>query len=74
MVKVYPNPSSGNVNFENLSGQIVNVKVYNSTGAETTSFNMTDKYRLNELEPGMYFYLMTSGNEVLGTGKIVVTE
>jgi hypothetical protein len=74
LVKVYPNPSSGTINFENLHGGTVEVKLYNGTGAETTSFIMTDTYRLDELEAGMYFYILSNGSEILGTGKIIVTE
>ena len=74
IMKVYPNPSYGSVIFENLKSQPVTVYVYNSTGALTSSFVMTDTYKLSDLNAGMYYYRIISVGEVIAGGKIIVTR
>ncbi len=74
IVKVYPNPTSGSVVFDNLYGQSVSVYLYNSTGAQTSNFNMSDSYQINDLNAGMYFYRIVSEGKVIISGKLVVTK
>jgi len=73
IVKVYPNPSFGTVTFINLYGQDVSVYIYNSAGAETVSFTLTDQYRLSDLHAGIYYYRVVSEPGIFTAGKLIVT-
>jgi hypothetical protein len=73
IVQVYPNPSFGTVTFINLYGQDVSVYIYNSAGAETVSFTLTDQHRLSDLHAGIYYYRVVSEPGIFTAGKLIVT-
>lgn len=73
LVKVYPNPSYGSVSFENLQKEVLDVIIYNSAGAETHSFLLTNTYKLHDLEAGIYYYRIIGADGQVTSGKLIVT-
>jgi hypothetical protein len=60
--------------FENLFGGDVTVYLYNSAGAETTSFTLIDKYRVHSLNAGIYYYRIIGKDGAQYSGKLIVTK
>jgi len=83
-INVFPNPSTGNVNFQisSLLKGNLNIEIYNSTGKKIRHFEIDNNSgksvewngkddKGNRVEPGFYFYNINDGR-VSGTGKIIL--
>lgn len=76
-VKIYPNPTSGELNIS-LSDfpemQQISVQIFNLTGSEILEQSITGngihKFSVTELPVGVYFIRITGGNKTL-TGKLI---
>ncbi|MDQ3051022.1 MAG: T9SS type A sorting domain-containing protein [Bacteroidota bacterium] len=78
VVSVYPNPSSGSINFniEQVS-ENMNLQVLNTMGQQVYSKNITSSgmHTIDLAIPGLYFYSLTTGNRwALSSGKIMITR
>lgn len=62
--KIYPNPASRVLNFENRSGAIVSLEFYSITGAlvKQVNANTTSGINIEDLSKGLYFVKMSSQN------------
>jgi hypothetical protein len=71
-LKPYPNPTTGNVMFRNLSGNLQQVEVYNSFGSLIITENNRDNIDLSNLPSGAYLvrYRQNEQTEVV-TQRIV---
>ncbi len=81
-VKVYPNPSNGNYEFQitNYEGGTANMEVYNVLGEEIYSQkpvirNSQFVIDLRSKSDGIYFYrVITDNGNVLGEGKLIIQK
>jgi len=71
-IKVYPNPSYGNIVFENTSGNTVHAVLYNSSGSEIKSFSFKTSYQMDALESGIYYYRINGKDGKVSSGKLIV--
>lgn len=68
--KIFPNPSSGSIYVEGkMDGSI---SVYDLTGVLILKKEITGKTELTGLNPGIYFYEITSENNLSRNGKLLV--
>ena len=73
---VFPNPSSSRVTF--VSGNDLKnavLKIYNVNGQEVKQLIFSGKQVVLErgdLLPGIYFYRLQSGSELMGSGKLII--
>ncbi|MCB0410303.1 MAG: T9SS type A sorting domain-containing protein [Flavobacteriales bacterium] len=76
--KVYPNPSSGLVNFNSnafTSLENISVNIINVTGKLITSYSISDVNTVidfSSFENGLYFYEINSEGERIETGKLLI--
>ncbi|MDH5767066.1 MAG: CotH kinase family protein, partial [Gammaproteobacteria bacterium] len=75
-IKVYPNPSSSDVNFD--FGQILNqarLVLYDQLGKEMMSVNIDNESKLNldlsDLSKGLYYYNIYDKGEIKKSGKLI---
>jgi len=80
-VKVIPNPNNGNMQivYEIPENTIGTFEVYNLIGNELFSYPLiggknTFSISRSDLNPGIYFYRVTSGNNIIAKDKIVVIK
>lgn len=73
-IKVYPNPSSGTITFENLTGEIHDVKIYNSAGLEVRSFIILSTCKIDGFQAGVYYYKLVSPINQITSGKIIILD
>lgn len=77
-INIAPNPFSSStvVSIDNYDGETpILFELYNSLGERVTSMqtNKTQfEIQRNQLSSGIYMYRMTVGNELLGSGKVVI--
>jgi hypothetical protein len=80
-ISVYPNPFSTTatiaLNLPSLKGVqgILEFRMYDIFGKEVRKFKVEDqKFRLDRgnLSAGIYFYKITSGNETVCSGKLMI--
>jgi hypothetical protein len=78
-VEVFPNPNDGNMRlrFDNMEGRM-DIKVFNSTGLLTDSFEVTISqagedynYSMKRLSNGIYFFVISDGKRSV-TKKVVI--
>ncbi|MBL0019750.1 MAG: T9SS type A sorting domain-containing protein [Bacteroidetes bacterium] len=74
-LSVYPNPSQGTVNFDfaDFEGMDCRLRLTDLMGRTTRTFaHVSLPFRLEraDLPVGMYIYQLTSGNAVIGKGKL----
>lgn len=79
-VKVYPNPSHGNVRFEFMlkRAREVSLSVYNMAGQKVEQFTRrpygpgqhTLHVNISRFQPGIYFYRLKAGNQTT-SGRII---
>ncbi len=74
-VKVYPNPSTNNVQFETTEfDKDRRVNIYNLSGKliSTTTFNkLKTIVDVSELPPALYTYSITKNNQILNSGSFI---
>jgi len=73
VVKVYPNPTSGEIRFLGVKPGN-NVTIYNSVGSKIMSFKAsTDFERMSiaQQPSGLYYIIVNDGNQVIGRSKLV---
>jgi len=73
-LSVFPNPSSGTVNFETSNDNELWVSIYNSAGSELHSFPFIKTYTVNGLKSGIYYYKIIDKNGKHTSGKLIVTR
>jgi len=66
LIKIFPNPSRGLINFQLTNGQYGKLKIYDALGRNIKDIEIKDRIRL-ELPQGIYFYRLKNQ-----TGKIVI--
>lgn len=76
-VKVYPNPATDYVVFDELSANITNITVTDMMGKTIQNISINNgrtsaKWNTNDVANGVYFYTVYNGTEVLEKGKVVV--
>jgi len=77
---VYPNPFSDYTTFiikGNSSDKNISLNIYDITGREVQNLFLIDKKEIkldrNQLESGMYFYKLISGEkEIIASGKLII--
>lgn len=69
---LYPNPSTGNINFEGIEGKFI-FTVYNTNGQQVTShvLNGNTFISLDHLFTGMYIYTIQQEDKIK-TGKLII--
>ena len=69
---LYPNPSTGNINFEGIQGKFV-FSIYNANGQQITTRLLSGdtSLSLEYLNSGMYIYTIQQDDK-LKTGKLVI--
>jgi uncharacterized Ntn-hydrolase superfamily protein len=79
-IRVFPNPSNQSVCFyltDNLDNSVKKISIidaYGRTVKEIKNINEDRRVILERLKPGIYFYLLYNSNNVIATGKLVLTE
>jgi hypothetical protein len=76
-IKVYPNPSNGdfNLDFEKnipKDSEILITDVLGNAIYQSVLENSVTPLHLSENGPGIYFYLLTNKNRMIGTGKLII--
>jgi hypothetical protein len=69
-IRVYPNPTNGELMFSNVPGSIDEIQILDLPGKLITKFSGTEKADISMLPPGMYCIKIISGNTV-SSSKIV---
>lgn len=69
-IKVFPNPTSGNITIESLKSIIKNVEIYNALGRKVF-YTQETHFNIDNLSTGVYFMKMTSNDDAVYTRKIV---
>lgn len=72
-VSVYPNPTADNVTLT-ISSAATTVSVYNVMGTLVSTQSVscgTNTVNMSSMPAGVYFLLITNGNETVGTVKVV---
>jgi 1,4-alpha-glucan branching enzyme len=69
---LYPNPSSGNINFEGIQGRYI-FTIYNTNGQHVTSHILTGStaLSLDHIQTGLYIYTIQQDDKIK-TGKLVI--
>jgi acetyl esterase/lipase len=71
-IKIYPNPSNGTLQIDNLPSLIRMISIYNVNGIVIKSFsNLDSSLNIDNLSPGTYF-IKIIGDDFNSTEKIVV--
>jgi hypothetical protein len=76
----YPSPSASatTIEFPNQSKQTFTLRVYNQTGKIMLSHDNINSGRVElkkgSLLPGLYFYTLSSKNEAVYKGKILISD
>ena len=75
-IKIYPNPfkTTLNIKIDVLQNNIYDLKIYDFSGKEVLSSNLTKEITILETDnmpTGIYFYRISSNNKNIQTGKIV---
>jgi hypothetical protein len=77
---IYPNPFSSSLSLalaEGLPFRACQLVIANSLGAEVVKATLTKQVSFietSELPPGIYFYRIMSGNNMLKSGKLISTR
>jgi 1,4-alpha-glucan branching enzyme len=73
-IMIYPNPTSGNVQFKGLKGNSF-LKINDIVGKEVYQTAVSDEAAadLSKLVNGLYFFSLTEGNRVK-TGKLIIAH
>lgn len=76
-VLVYPNPfvDQTRIELRGITGKDLSIQVYNAVGALVNTEKFEDEYvvlRKNNLPRGIYFYNISSKNQTIASGKIIV--
>jgi hypothetical protein len=69
-IKLYPNPTAGNITIANLKANIKSIDIYNTLGSRVFSTQNTN-FNIDFLKSGVYFLNMTINDGVVYTRKIV---
>lgn len=72
LAELYPNPSSGYV-YVDFKGTEGNITIHSITGSEVQSMSLrngVNTLELDKLSPGIYFFMIRSGEEVM-SGKMI---
>jgi PKD repeat protein len=74
VISLYPNPNNGSFNAEIKGSDPVNMEVYNIEGKRIDSFKLLPGKNLLklEVEKGIYFYSISSGNSRIDKGKLII--
>ena len=75
LIKVYPNPSYGNLNIENATGEDLSLSIYTMTGQVVHESNIkagTSTIGLGNLDAGLYFIRYIIDNQAVKTGKLII--
>lgn len=70
-LKIFPNPSTGLVNFQLPNGQSENLKIYDASGRQIKEVEVKNQLKL-KLPAGIYFYRFQTEKRIIQTGKIVI--
>jgi hypothetical protein len=76
--KIFPNPTNHNatLSFDNAKKEICTLILYDNKGVVVQFANniITDKVEIkrDNLQIGLYFYLLQTANRVIATGKLVI--
>jgi hypothetical protein len=73
VVKVYPNPTSGEIRFLGVKPGN-NVTVYNSAGSKIMTFKVINEFEnisLDQQPSGLYFIMVNDGRQVIGRSKLI---
>jgi hypothetical protein len=62
--KIYPNPTSGELNIDKSNLHIDWIEVINSNGFKIATFHKQEKININHLENGIYYLRFVSNNEL----------
>lgn len=74
LVKIYPNPTVGNLTIQNNSNQTLRFSLYNTLGEtirEEILTNETSTMDMSSYSNEIYFYKLTDGNNIIESGKII---
>lgn len=75
-IKVYPNPATDHVVFDNLSNSMSHIIVTDMMGKTIERVEVkgkkATKWQTNDIANGVYFYTVYDGNTAIEKGKIVV--
>lgn len=74
---VFPNPANNSSTIQWISrteetGWFELFDVYGNMTLETSSFGLLNEIPLNEIASGMYFFRIWDGEQLIGTGKLVI--
>lgn len=61
--KIYPNPTSGELNIDESNLDIDLIAVFNSNGTKVATFQKSEKINIKHLENGIYYLRFESNNE-----------
>lgn len=74
-VRIYPNPTTGMLNIENLSSQTIELSIYSLTGQKMLEDKISAGKKildLSGLDSGIYFVRYITENQQLNTGKLII--
>ena len=77
-VTIYPNPCNTNINLRIINHNVTTnceLRIYDLLGCEAMYSSVTNHQltiTIGDLKSGMYFYKVISGDDVIGTGKLIV--
>jgi len=71
-IRIYPNPSSGQVTIETSENSIV--RILDITGRITDTFNINEKATLNLAKPAGIYFVQVESNGKVSTHKLVITK
>ncbi len=73
-IKIYPNPTTDYINFDNESGKVERVIIYSLVGRKVKEYKANDgknTYDVTDLSNGMYLIQLTGAdNKVIKTQRI----
>ncbi|RKX19354.1 MAG: hypothetical protein DRP35_07845 [Candidatus Zixiibacteriota bacterium] len=76
-IKVFPNPATSNITFE-VNSNNYDIVVFNMTGQQIRKISRitTGSYTMSKgnLKNGIYFYKIIANNEMIGSGKLILTK
>lgn len=77
-IKVYPNPSTGNLTVEsNVDIINGNLEIYSLLGGKLFEFALNERItnlQLSQLKQGVYFYRVLENKNILSAGKLIINR
>jgi hypothetical protein len=79
--KVYPNPANNKVTIENIvndeNSGVLNINVYDMVGHKVSNWNLRANEKsvsedISLLPVGLYLYTISSGNDIVSRGKLMI--